>query len=260
MAGTVEFASNGNTTRGYLRLPKSGQGAGIVVIQEWWGLDRHITDVVDRFAVEGFVALAPDLYHGAETKEPDEADKLMMGMDIDRAARDMKGAVDYLARHSAVTSSGVGAVGFCMGGGLVLWLACMSDKVLAAVPFYGAAPWPEASPNFKNSVAAFQGHYAEHDDWATPEMARELEIRLQGLGLAAEFFVYPGTRHAFFNDDRPEDHDAEASLLAWQRTVEFLRARLAGEGARRPFPGAPDLLGFAPEFGRNRSRTVPGSE
>ena len=228
MAGTMQFPSNGGATNGYLRTPESGSGPGVVVIQEWWGLDSHITDVVDRFAKEGFVALAPDLYHGEEAEEPDEADKLMMGMDIDRVARDMKGAVDYLAEHPAVTSSGVGAIGFCMGGGLVLWLACMSDKVLAAVPFYGAAPWPEVSPTFKDSVAAFQGHYAEHDDWAGPELARKLERQLQDLGLSAEFFVYPGTRHAFFNDDRPEDHDPEASQLAWQRTVEFLRTRLTG--------------------------------
>jgi carboxymethylenebutenolidase len=219
MVGTVQFPSNGTTAHGYLRIPESGRGPGVVVIQEWWGLDSHITDVVDRFGNEGFVALAPDLYHGEETEEPDEADKLMMGMDIDRVARDMKGAVDYLAAHPSVTSSGVGAVGFCMGGGLVLWLACMSDKVLAAVPFYGAAPWPEVSPNFNNSVAAFQGHYAEHDDWAGPELARKLEKQLRDLGLAAEFFVYPGTRHAFFNNDRPADHYPEASQLAWQRAV-----------------------------------------
>lgn len=200
----------------------------MVVLQEWWGLDSHITNVVDRFAKEGFVALAPDLYHGQETTEPDEADKLMMAMDIDRVARDMRGAVDYLAAHPAVTSSGVGAVGFCMGGGLVLWLACMSDKVIAAVPFYGAAPFPELSPTFAHSVAAFQGHYAEHDDWAGPELARKLEKQLRDVGLAAEFFVYPGTRHAFFNDDRPEDYDPEASQLAWQRAVEFLRTRLTG--------------------------------
>lgn len=229
MAGKVEFPSNETTAHGYLRIPESGGGPGVVVIQEWWGLDSHITDVVDRFAIEGFVALAPDLYHGQETGEPDEADKLMMGMEIERVARDMKGAVDYLSVHPAVTSSGVGAVGFCMGGGLVLWLACMSEKVVAAVPFYGAAPWPEASPNFKNAVAAFQGHYAEHDDWAGPEVARELERQLQGLGLTAEFFVYPGTRHAFFNDDRPGDHDPGASELAWQRTIEFFRTRLTGE-------------------------------
>ena len=114
-----------------------------------------------------------------------------------------------------------------MGGGLVLWLACLSDKVAAAVPFYGA-PWPEDSPNFANSVAAFQGHYAEHDDWAGPEVARQLESQLQGLGHTAEFFVYPGTQHPFSNDDRPESHHPGAAKIAWERTVDFLRSRLAG--------------------------------
>jgi carboxymethylenebutenolidase len=227
MGETVEFSSNGQTATGWMQLPKSARGPGVVVIQEWWGLDPHIKDVVERFAGEGFVALAPDLYHGEETAEPDEGEKLMMAMDLDRVAKDMKGAVEYLAAHPAVTSPGVGAVGFCMGGGLVLWLACLSDKVAAAVPFYGA-PWPDDSPNFENSVAAFQGHYAEHDDWATPEIARRLESQLRGLGHTAEFFVYRGTQHAFFNDDRPESHDPGAAKIAWERTVEFLRSRLAG--------------------------------
>jgi carboxymethylenebutenolidase len=148
-----------------------------------------------------------------------------MAMDLDRVGKDMKGAVDFLAAHPAVDGPGVGAVGFCMGGALVLWLACLSDKVTAAVPFYGGL-WPDPSPSFKNSKAAFQGHYAEHDDWAGPELALQLESRLQKLGLSAKFFVYPGTRHAFFNDDRPEDHDPQASRIAWARTIEFLRNRL----------------------------------
>ena len=228
MSEMVEFSANGKMTTGYLELPSSGRGPGVVVIQEWWGLAPHIKDVVTRFADEGFVALAPDLYHGKKTEEPDDADKMMMAMDIDRAAQDMTGAVEYLSSHPAVTSpEKIGAVGFCMGGGLVLWLACLSKKVAAAVPFYGAAPWPEASPNFGDAVAAFQGHYAEHDDWAGPELARQLETQLRGLGLEADFHVYPDTEHAFFNDDRPEAHHPEASLLAWDRTIEFLRNRLA---------------------------------
>jgi len=225
MGNTVEFISDGKSATGWMELPESGRGPGVVVIQEWWGLDPHIKDIVGRFARAGFVALAPDLYYGEETAEPDEGEKLMMAMDLERVANDMKGAVDYLAAHPAVTGPGVGAVGFCMGGGLVLWLACLSDKVTAAVPFYGG-PWPDPSPNFKSSVAAFQGHYAEHDEWAGPELAVQLEKKLRELGLSAEFFVYPGTRHAFFNDDRPEDHDPRASQIAWARTIEFLKSRL----------------------------------
>jgi carboxymethylenebutenolidase len=196
------------------------------VIQEWFGLVPHIVDVADRLANEGFVALAPDLYHGVETVEPDEADKLMMALDVDRTARDMVGAVAFLAANRAVTGAGVGAIGFCMGGGLVLWLSCLTDRAAAAVPFYGAPPWPQASPDFTKTVAAFQGHYAEDDDWAGPVIARQLEAELRRLGHEAEFFIYPGTQHAFFNDDRPESFDAGASALAWERVVRFLKEKL----------------------------------
>lgn len=196
------------------------------MIQEWFGLVPHIKDVADRLAREGFVALAPDLYHGVETAEPDEADKLMMGLDVDRTARDMVGAVDFLAAHQAVNGADVGAIGFCMGGGLVLWLSCLTDRIAAAVPFYGAAPWPEASPDFTKTVAAFQGHYAEDDDWAGPVVAQQLEAELRRHGHKAEFFIYAGTQHAFFNDDRPESFDAGASALAWDRAVRFLKAEL----------------------------------
>lgn len=189
------------------------------------GLVPHIKHVADRLASEEFVALAPDLYHGVETAEPDEADKIMMALDIDRTARDMVGAVDFLAAHPAVTEADVGAIGFCMGGGLVLWLSCLTHRIAAAVPFYGAAPWPQASPDFTKTVAAFQGHYAEDDDWAVPVVAQRLEAELRRHGQKAEFFIYPGTQHAF--QRRPAGViDAGASALAWDRAVRFLKAEL----------------------------------
>lgn len=157
----------------------------------------HIKDVACRLAGEGFVALAPDLYHGVETAEPDEADKLMMALDVDRTARDMVGAVDFLAAHPAVTEADVRAIGFCMGGGLVLWLSCLTDRIAAAVPFYGAAPWPQASPDFTKTVAAFQGHYAEDDDWAGPVVAQRLGAELRRHGHKAEFFIYPALSMLF---------------------------------------------------------------
>ncbi|MGH9004028.1 MAG: dienelactone hydrolase family protein, partial [Acidimicrobiia bacterium] len=133
----VEFPSNGTTVVGYLATPEAGAGPGLIVIQEWWGLVDHIKDLCDRFAAEGFTALAPDLYHGATTTEPDEAGRLMMGMNLERAARDMAGAVDHLAGHEAVRGQGVGVVGFCMGGGLALWLGTLRpDAVKAVVPYY----------------------------------------------------------------------------------------------------------------------------
>src|SRR5881296_555293 len=104
MGENVEFQNNGGQTNGYLAIPETGGGPGVVVIQEWWGLVDHIKDVCDRFANEGFVALAPDLYHGQVAKSPDEAGKMMMALRIDEAEKDLKGAIHYLLAHQATTS------------------------------------------------------------------------------------------------------------------------------------------------------------
>src|SRR5580698_10898526 len=131
MGETVEFPSNGSTAGGYLAIPGSGSGPGVIVIQEWWGLVDHIRDVCDRFAAAGFVALAPDLYHGVTVAEPDEAGKAMMALKMDQAARDMSGAVDAVLQRS--TGDHVGVIGFCMGGGLALVLATQRPDAVAAV-------------------------------------------------------------------------------------------------------------------------------
>ena len=226
MGEMVSFPSNGKTASGYLALPEGGTGPGVIVIQEWWGLVPHIKDVADRLAAAGFAALAPDLYHGETTTEPDEAAKMMMALRIDEAARDMGGAIDYLLDGDAVASDGVGVIGFCMGGGLALYLATQRSEVHAAVPFYGALPWDDVNPDFGSTNAAFLGHYAEDDDWATMESARAIEAECRDLGVEATFHVYPGTEHAFFNDTRPDVHDPGASRVAWDRTVDFLHRTL----------------------------------
>ncbi|MDQ1742378.1 MAG: carboxymethylenebutenolidase, partial [Pseudonocardiales bacterium] len=137
-AQNTTFASNGGQAHGYLALPPGGSGPGVIVIQEWWGLTDHIVDVTDRLAAEGFVALAPDLFGGRTAHDADEAGELMSQLPVAKAAQDLSGAVDYLLGHQAVTSSKVGAVGFCMGGGFVLLLAAQQgDRIGAAVPFYG---------------------------------------------------------------------------------------------------------------------------
>ncbi|HXX91354.1 MAG TPA: dienelactone hydrolase family protein [Acidimicrobiales bacterium] len=227
MGEMIDFPSNGTTGHGYLATPSSGAGPGVVVIQEWWGLVPHVIDVCDRFAAEGFVALAPDLYAGKQAAlgEPDEAGKLMMAMELGKAAKDMSGAVDEVAGRGS--SARVGVVGFCMGGGLALVLACQRpDAVAACVPFYGIIPWPDAQPDYSAMSAAVLAHIAEKDGWFGPEAAAELETKLRDLGKDVEFHVYPGADHAFFNDARPEVYDAEAARLAWERTIGFLRARL----------------------------------
>ncbi|HEY6319047.1 MAG TPA: dienelactone hydrolase family protein [Acidimicrobiia bacterium] len=228
MSGSnVTFLSNGSEGAGYLARPASGQGPGVVVIQEWWGLNDQIREVCDRFAEEGFVALAPDLYRGEVTREPDEAAKLMMALNLERAAKDMVGAVDFLAGNDGVTSQGVGVIGFCMGGGLALWLATLRpEKVEAVAPYYGVIPWPAAQPDYARLTAPVQGHYAELDASADPAAVRALEEQLHGLGKTAEFFIYPGADHAFTNHHRPEVFQAEHAETAWQRTLAFFRANV----------------------------------
>jgi carboxymethylenebutenolidase len=227
MGEIVEFPSNGAAGSGYLATPERGAGIGLVVIQEWWGLVPHITDVCDRFAAEGFTALAPDLYHGRTTTEPDKAGKEMMALDMAEAGKDMGGAVDFLLASDQVRGDGVGVTGFCMGGGLALVLATQRpDAVRACVPWYGLIPWPDAQPDWSALQAPVRGHYAEDDGFFGPDKVAELEGQLKELGKEVELHVYPGVDHAFFNDTRPEVYDEAAAELAWTRTLEFLRAKL----------------------------------
>jgi carboxymethylenebutenolidase len=222
----VTFASNGNEAHGYLAKPAAGSGPGLVVIQEWWGLDDHIADIVDRFAAEGFVALAPDLYGGKVAHDTDTAGAYMQQLPADQAARDLAGAVNYLLEDDDVTSSAIGAVGFCMGGGFVLQLATQQgDKIGAAVAFYGVG---QGVPDgYRGLTAPVQGHYGENDDFYPVDKSREQEqqIREESQG-DVEFFYYPAG-HAFHNDkDKMGTYNAESAKQAWQRTVEFLHAKL----------------------------------
>jgi carboxymethylenebutenolidase len=222
----VTFASNGATAHGYLALPAGGSGPGVVVIQEWWGLTDHIADVANRLAAEGFVALAPDLFGGATAHDADEAGKLMQDLPVEQAARDLGGAVDYLLNHDAVTSSTVGAVGFCMGGGFVLVLAAQQgDKIGAAVPFY--AVLGEDYPSFENLSAPVLGHFGEQDAFQSTDAVQELAATIERqTGRRPDFRFYPAG-HAFFNDENLlGTYDPEQAAKAWEATVDFLRAHL----------------------------------
>jgi carboxymethylenebutenolidase len=222
----VEFTANGGTDSGYLAIPAAGRGfqrgPGVIVIQEWWGLVDHIKNLCDRFADAGFVALAPDLYHGKTTTSPDEAGKLMMAMQIDQAEKDLSGAVKYLLDHDATTGDKVGVVGFCMGGALALYAASKNANINKCVVFYGIHP--NVKPDLPNLQAPVLGNYAGNDAFVTPETVNQLEQQLQALGKQVDFKIYPGTNHAFFNDTRPEVYNAEAANDAWQRTINFLRS------------------------------------
>jgi carboxymethylenebutenolidase len=220
MAGAmVEFTSNSGKASGYLAIPKKGTGPGVIVIQEWWGLVDHIKDVCDRFANEGYVALAPDLYHGKATKSPDEAGKLMMALRIDEAEKDLRGAIQYLLNHEATTGTKVGVIGFCMGGALSLYAASKNSHVGACVVFYGIHP--NVKPDLPNLQAPVLGIYAERDQNVPPESVRELERQLKELGKSVEIHIYPDTDHAFFNDQRPDVYNPKAAEDAWRRVIQF---------------------------------------
>jgi carboxymethylenebutenolidase len=232
MAGSmIEVPGNGDTLPAYLALPPSGSGPGVIVIQEWWGLVPHIKSVADRFAAEGFVALAPDLYRGKATSEPDEADKLLMEMRIDQAAKDLDGAVNMLLSMPETTGTRVGVVGFSMGGGLAIKLATMRPEIGAAVSYYGF-PHQDMAWDLGSIRGAVLGHYAEHDDWASQELAQAIEHELLDAGVPVTFYTYQGTAGAFFNDDRPETYDEDAAGLSWERSVEFLHEHLSSLAER----------------------------
>ena len=220
----VEFASNGSNAQSYLARPEAGSGPGVIVIQEWWGLVDHIKAVADRFAGEGFFALAPDLYRGESTLSPDTAGRLMMALDIDRAIADLGGAVQMLTGLEGVTGESVGAVGFCMGGQLALAAACKNAQIGACVDFYGVHP--NVTLDFSQLRAPVLGLFAENDDFVTPEVARKLEHDIRQAGKRVDFHIYPGADHGFFNDSRPDAYQEEAASDAWNRTRDFFREHL----------------------------------
>jgi carboxymethylenebutenolidase len=226
MSGTrVTFPSNGGTTEGYLAIPQSGSGPGVIVLQEWWGLVPHIEDVCDRFAAEGFTALAPDLYHGETTTSPDDAGKLMMALNIAQTEKDLAGAVQFLVNHEAAAGDRVGVVGFCMGGQLSLFAATKNPSIGACVVYYGIHP--EVKPDLASLKAPVMGFFAENDAMVPPAAVEDLRRRIEAAGGSADFTVYPGTDHAFFNDTRTEVHDPAAAGDSWKRMLAFYRTNLA---------------------------------
>ena len=218
----VEFPANGRTCQGYLAVPEGGaKGPGLLVIQEWWGLVDHIKEVTDRFAAAGFVALAPDLYHGDSTTSPDEAGRKMMALDIEAAAADLKGAADFVLAQGECVPKKVGALGFCMGGQLALYAGTIHPQIGAVVDFYGIHP--EVKPDFSNLKAPVLCHFGKKDEFVSEDAARSLVSSLEEAGADVQAHFYEAG-HAFFNDSREEAYDAEAANQAWQRTLGFLTA------------------------------------
>src|SRR5580693_8633706 len=221
----VAFASNGDEAFGYLALPASGKGPGLIVIQEWWGLTTHIAHMADRLAGEGYVALAPDLYGGTTTHDEAEALQLLLELPVDRAARDLRGAVDYLLSREEVVGETVGVVGFCMGGSFALKLAVQEGgRIAAAVAFYPVGYMPDDYAGLQAPVLI---HIADGDAINPPTLADELNEKISaGTRTEPEIDHYPAG-HAFLNEeDLLGTFDAEQARIAWDRTIEFLRARL----------------------------------
>ena len=223
----LTYTHDGVTGEGYLALPATESGPAVIIIQEWWGLVGHITDVVDRFAAAGFVAFAPDLYHGQAAYEPDTAKKLMMELELDSAGSEITHAADYLLSLPETSTSHVGVVGFCMGGSLAIVSGTLSPKISATVGFYPGSSWERHAPRWTN----YQGksaliHCAEGDGTSAAAGIQEAIAEITSAGGSVVAYDYPGTQHAFFNDDRPEVFDALASGLAWERTLEFFFSTL----------------------------------
>jgi len=223
MGDMVTFAANGRQADGYLAIPKPGKGPGLVVVQEYWGLVPHIRAVVDRAAGEGFVALAPDLYHGETTTSADQAWKMLLAMRVDEAEKDLRGAIRFLEAHPAVSPKKIGTIGFCMGGALSLYAASKNPNVAACVVFYGVHP--SIKPDLANLKAPVLGIYGAKDDFVNAEVVKALDEELTRLGKRHEFHTYPAG-HAFFNDTG-KNYNAAAAADAWQRAMTFLKRELS---------------------------------
>jgi carboxymethylenebutenolidase len=224
MSGMIEFQCNGATYSGYLAPAASAKGPGVIVLQEYWGLVGHIKDVADRLGQAGFTALAPDLFEGKTTEEPDEAGSMLMALNIGKTEKILGCAARKLLDMDSVTGDKVGIVGFCMGGQLSLYAACADPDVYGAcVDFYGIHP--NANPDLGSLKAPVLGFFAETDDYAPPETVSALDAQLTALGKKHEFHTYPGTFHAFFNDDRPAFHP-DAAEDAWKRMHDFFDQHL----------------------------------
>ena len=223
----VSFKSNGGTAEGYLASPASGSGPGVLVIQEWWGLIDQVKGTADRFAKQGFNALAPDFYHGKSARigEPDAALKLMMELDLERAATDARGAAQFLASHPKTGSTKVGVIGFCMGGMLALMSGTVAPEIGAIVDCYGVPPRrkPDYAKLRGTPVLGIFGGKDGHVLDAVPA----LEADLRSAGAPFEKIVYPEADHAFLNEQRSDAHRPDDAKDAWPRIFAFLKEHLA---------------------------------
>ena len=206
----------------YLVTPASGTGPGVIVLHAWWGLNPFLKNLGQRLAQQGFVALDPDLYHGVTASTVEEAQSLRSTLKRDMVSAEIAQAVEYLRAQPSVRGHDIGVIGFSLGAYWALWRADQKfSAIRATVVFYGTR-----HGDYTETPSAFLGHFAEHDDWVATSSVKKLEKTLRKAGKEVAFYVYPGTRHWFFEQDRLDAYDAQAAKLAWERTVEFLRHHL----------------------------------
>src|SRR5437588_945736 len=222
------FQVDGRTISAYLAVPEHGSGPGVVVLHAWGGLTETFRRVCDRLAEAGFVALAPDLYHGKTTASVEEAQALSAALDrdVERWRGDIEGAVQVLRQHTATPlSDGRGKlalVGFSLGGAYALDLSVnLASEIAAVVTFYDSYP----GLDYSRASAAYLCHFAEDDPFESAESVAQMEQALQATGRPVTVYTYPGTKHWFFEENRPE-YDAQAAQLSWERTIAFLHERL----------------------------------
>ncbi len=207
----------------YLALPRSGMGAGVLVLHAWWGLNDFMREFCDRLAQQGFVALAPDMFSGKIARTVEEAKQLVSQPNQEEVVPPiLLSAVEELRKHPAVSGNGLGIVGFSFGGSWALWLASHQPEAIRAVTIF----YSTGESDFQQSKAAFLGHFAAADPFEPEGGVRELEKSLKSASRPATFYTYPGTGHWFFEKDRPEAYQAEAARLAWERTLAFLKGSL----------------------------------
>ena len=224
MGKRVEFKNESGSGSGYLAGTEQGEGPGVLLLHAWWGMTDFFTQLADRLAGEGFIVLVPDLYGGRTTASIEEAEQLVNKLNSSEAIKTVTAALDYLLDQQEVRVGLDGVVGFSLGAAYATWLAAIRPEIAAAVLFYGGV---EQEPDYaEHTDAAFLVHMAENDPYESLEQAQVFERTMTAAGKEVEFYVYPGTGHWFFESNRPDAYNAEASALAWERTVKFLHARL----------------------------------
>lgn len=226
----VQYPSDGVTVQAYLvAQPGKTKRPAIIVVQEWWGLNEHVKDVARRYANEGYVVVAPDLYSRLGNQvvpngNSDLAGKLMSSLKQEDGLKDLQATIAYLKTVPEVDAARIGVTGFCMGGSYALMLPCVSQDIKAAVPFYGQVPSPDAPLQKLASPVLYI--YGEEDGWITKADVQRLTNALKRYNKPGEIKTYPGAAHAFFNDTRPDVYKAAEAKDAWGRAVKFFRQHL----------------------------------